>query len=143
MYCAWVFFEDAIFFMLGHGVVEGDLVVACDDYLVFELQFFEAFEEVLKMLFLSIPGEIPSMDENIPLDLVANQLVHLVGRRVSIRHCYDLDCFLHVGPRELKPLCQRIKSIRISALVKSPHHLAALHYQLVASHLSLHPTLVL
>lgn len=71
------------------AIVEGDLVVTGDYYLVSKVQFFKVFEEELEVLLPTVVCEIACMDEDVPRKL--SHLLQLLQVTVCIRKHYNIQ----------------------------------------------------
>ena len=54
-------------------------MISCNNYLVFEGEKLEILNEIEEMLFSSIPGKISSMNEDVSLDLIGDEMLELVN----------------------------------------------------------------
>ena len=66
----FVFIEvDILLFVSNTTVVKTYLMIASDNYFVFEVEFLYEFEEFPKVMFFSIIGKISSMNKDISFEL--------------------------------------------------------------------------
>ena len=68
-----------LFFVRPHQVVQSNIMISCNNYLVFEGEKLEILNEIEEMLFSSIPGKISSMNEDVSLDLIGDEMLQLVN----------------------------------------------------------------
>ena len=60
--------------MIGIDIlVKTNLVIACNDNFVFEIEFFKERTEIFKVVIFAVPGEVASMNENIAFLLILYQ----------------------------------------------------------------------
>lgn len=59
-------------------------MVACDHHFVPELQLVEQSEEFVEMLLSAVSGEVTCADEDVPFNVVLDELLELVEFRVGI-----------------------------------------------------------
>jgi hypothetical protein len=59
-------------------LIKTDLMIACDNNFVFEIEFFKEIKEIFKMEIFAIPGEVASMNENIPFLLFLYQFQKII-----------------------------------------------------------------
>ncbi len=65
--------------MIGIDIlIKTDLMIACDNNFVFEIEFFKEIKEIFKMEIFAIPGEVASMNENIPFLLFLYQFQKII-----------------------------------------------------------------
>jgi hypothetical protein len=59
-------------------LIKANLMIACDNNFVFEIEFFKEIKEIFKMEIFAIPGEVASMYENIPFLLFLYQFQKII-----------------------------------------------------------------
>ncbi len=65
--------------MIGIDIlIKANLMIACDNNFVFEIEFFKEIKEIFKMEIFAIPGEVASMYENIPFLLFLYQFQKII-----------------------------------------------------------------
>jgi hypothetical protein len=65
-------------------LIKTDLMIACNNNFVFEIEFFKEIKEIFKMEIFAIPGEVTSMNENIPFLLFLYQFQKIIVITMSI-----------------------------------------------------------
>lgn len=83
-YFTGVFIEESASAFGVDGLVHGYFVVACDHHFVPELQLVQQSEEFVEMLLPAVPGEVTCADEDVPFNIVLDELLELVEFGVGI-----------------------------------------------------------